>query len=95
MPVVTFHKGGAVYRGEVKAEANLVVQAGVRRFPFPHLAFKCGMGTCGTCACRVLAGGEGLAAPNWKEERVLGARLAEGWRLCCQVWVTGDIELAQ
>jgi ferredoxin len=92
---VTFHKDGHTFQGEVKPESNLVVRAGVRQYPFPHLSYGCGMGKCGKCASRVLAGGEHLPAPNWKEEKVLGPRLADGFRLCCQVWLTHDIELEQ
>jgi ferredoxin len=95
MPVVVFHKGGETFRGEVKPETNLVVRAGIRQFPYPHLAYGCGMGKCAKCAARVLAGAEHLAPPNWKEEKLLGERLASGYRLCCQLWLTHDIELTQ
>lgn len=92
---VTVHKNGHTFEGEVKPESNLVVRAGIKQFPFPHLAYGCGMGKCGKCAARVIAGGEHLPKPNWKEEKILGSRLADGFRLCCQVWLTHDIELTQ
>lgn len=96
MPTVTFHKNGATFTGEVKPDSNLVVRAGVKQFPFPHLRYGCGMGKCTRCACRVLAGGEHLPAPNWKEQQKLGdERLAAGDRLVCQLWITHDIELEQ
>lgn len=95
MPEIVFHKGGAVHRGQVAENTNLVVRAGVRQFPHPHLAYGCGMGKCGKCACRVLGGAEHLPAPNWKEVRVLADRLAQGYRLICQLWLTHDIELLQ
>lgn len=95
MPFVTFHKNGQVYRDEVRPRTNLVVRAGIRQFPFPHLSYQCGMGKCATCACRVLAGAEHLPAPNWKERKQLGERLDQGWRLACQLWLDHDIELAQ
>ena len=60
MPTVTFHKAGAVFHGEVKENTNLVVRAGIKQFPFPHLRYQCGMGKCATCACRVLGGAEHL-----------------------------------
>jgi hypothetical protein len=44
---------------------------------------------------RVLQGGEHLPAPNWKETQRLGDRIAHGFRLVCQLWITHDIELAQ
>jgi len=95
MPQVIFHKNGQVYRDEVKPGANLVVRAGIKQFPFPHLSYECGMGKCARCACRVLAGAEALPAPNWKEKKQLGERLQQGWRLACQLWLEHDIELTQ
>ena len=95
MPVITFHQGGQVYRDEVTDNTNLVVRAGIKQFPYPHLRYECGMGKCAKCACRVLAGAEYLPPPNWKEKKQLGERLEAGWRLACQLWVQQDIELAQ
>ncbi len=95
MPTITFHKGGHVYRDEVNDNTNLVVRAGIKQFPYPHLRYECGMGKCSKCACRVLAGAEHLPPPNWKEKKQLGDRLDAGWRLACQLWVSADIELAQ
>ena len=95
MPRVTFRKNGHVYDGEVAANTNLVVRAGIRQFPFPHLRYGCGMGTCAKCACRVLAGAEHLPDANWKERKMLAERLDQGYRLCCQIWFTHDVELEQ
>ncbi|HVL77373.1 MAG TPA: 2Fe-2S iron-sulfur cluster-binding protein, partial [Noviherbaspirillum sp.] len=58
-------------------------------------SYGCGMGKCTKCACIVLAGGENLPAPNWKEKKRLGERLAQGYRLACQLWITHDVELTQ
>jgi len=95
MPRVVFHKLGERYEGEVKEKTNLVVRAGIKQFPFPHLRYGCGMGKCSRCACRVVTGGEQLPPPNWKEKKILGAHLERGYRLCCQLWIERDIELAQ
>ncbi len=96
MVKVVLHKNGEVHEGEVKDNSNLVVRAGIRQFPYPNLSFRCGMGKCATCACRVLDGQEHLPAPNWKEKKQLGAeRIEEGYRLVCQLWVTHDIEITQ
>lgn len=92
---VTVHKAGAVFADEVPENSNLVVRAGIRKYPFPHLSYGCGMGKCGKCASRVLAGAEALAPPNWKEEKVLGDRLGQGFRLMCQLWLSHDIALEQ
>ncbi len=95
MPRVAFVKNGVRHEGDVPDGANLVVRAGIKAFPFPHLSYSCGMGKCGKCACRVLAGAEHLPAPNWKETKVLGERIAAATRLMCQLWLTNDVELAQ
>lgn len=95
MPVVVLHRDGEVYSGEVKDNTNLVVRAGIRQFPYPHLKYRCGMGKCATCASRILSGSEHLPAPNWKEKKMLGDRLEQGYRLVCQLWIHHDIELTQ
>jgi ferredoxin len=43
----------------------------------------------------VLNGAEHLPEPNWKERKQLGERLAQGYRLVCQLWINHDIELVQ
>ena len=95
MPKIVIHAAGQRHEGEVKDGSNLVVRAGIKQFPFPFLKYRCGMGKCGTCASRILAGAEHLPEPNWKEQKVLGERLALGYRLCCQLWLSHDLELTQ
>jgi ferredoxin len=95
MPRVILHKRGEVFADEVAENSNLVVRTGVRRFPYPHLTFGCGMGKCGKCACRVIAGGEHLPEPYWKESARLDGRIAQGFRLICQLWIRHDIEIEQ
>lgn len=95
MPHVRLHAQGQVHEADLPANTNLVVQAGIRRFPYPHLRYGCGMGKCAKCACRVLQGAAGLPPPNWKERKQLGANLEAGYRLMCQIWLHSDVELAQ
>ena len=95
MPVVTLRKGDNVYVDEVKPNTNLVVRAGIRQFPYPNFKYRCGMGKCATCASRIISGGEHLPARNWKEKKILGDKLDQGYRLACQLWITHDIELTQ
>ncbi len=95
MPLVILHREGQTYRGEVADNSNLVVKAGIRQFPYPHLRYGCGMGKCAKCACRVLKGAEHLPAPNWKEKQRIGPFLEAGYRLICQLWLDHDIELEQ
>jgi ferredoxin len=92
---VQFRKGDDVFSEELPENTNLVVRTGIKKFPWPHLRFGCGMGKCGKCACRVLAGGEMLPEPNWKEKKVLEGRLDEGLRLACQLWLHHDVTLTQ
>jgi len=95
MPTVTLHKHGQIHQGEVKANANLVVCAGIKQFPYPALQYECGMGKCAKCAVRVINGAEHLPPPNWKEKKQLGDRLTDGYRLACQLWLEHDVELSQ
>jgi ferredoxin len=95
VPRVSFHKGDKVFTGYVAANTNLVVRASIRQFPYPHLTYGCGMGKCGKCASRIIAGAKHLPDPNWKENERLGDKIAAGYRLVCQLWISHDIELAQ
>ncbi|WP_112324049.1 2Fe-2S iron-sulfur cluster-binding protein [Oceanibium sediminis] len=96
MPTVKIHKfNGDIEVGDVNENTNLVVAAGIRQFPFPHLRYGCGMGQCTKCKSRILSGSENLPEPNWKEKKLLGSELDEGFRLMCQIWVTHDVELRQ
>lgn len=93
MPMVKLHVDGEVVEQEVKENANLVVLAGIRQFP--KLKYGCGMGKCTKCACKVLNGAEHLSPPNWKENKMLGENVAEGYRLTCQLTITDHIEISQ
>ncbi|HEY1609666.1 MAG TPA: 2Fe-2S iron-sulfur cluster-binding protein [Paraburkholderia sp.] len=95
MPIVTFRRNGETYTDEVNVRTNLVVRAGIKQFPWPHLRYECGMGKCSKCACLIHAGAEHLPPPNWKEKKQLGERLDQGFRLACQLWIEHDIELEQ
>ena len=95
MPKILIQKNGQTHTGEVKENTNLVVRAGIRQFPFPNLSYGCGMGKCGKCASRILAGGENLPEPNWKEKKRLGGMVEQGCRLMCQLWINHDLELTQ
>ncbi|MDF2650123.1 MAG: ferredoxin [Paenibacillus sp.] len=93
MPNVKLYQNGQVYEQEVVANSNLVVLAGIKKFP--HLKYGCGMGKCTKCTIKVVQGGERLAEPNWKENKMLGHKLNEGYRLACQLYITDDIEICQ
>jgi ferredoxin len=93
MPLVTFHRNGQTYVQEIPENANLVVLAGIKKFPY--LRYGCGMGRCTKCVSRILKGQEHLPEPNWKEQKMLGDKLQQGYRLTCQLFITHDIELEQ
>lgn len=95
MPLITIHKNGETHQGKIQPDSNLVVRAGIRQFPYPYLSYGCGMGKCSKCMCLIIKGGETLPAPNWKEKKMLGTKLEEGYRLACQLWVKEDLELSQ
>ncbi|OXM82869.1 2Fe-2S iron-sulfur cluster-binding protein [Paenibacillus rigui] len=93
MPNVKLQQNGQVYEQEVGSNSNLVVLAGIKKFP--HLKYGCGMGKCTKCMVKVVSGGDSLPEPNWKESKMLGEKLNEGYRLACQLYITEDIELCQ
>ncbi|PZE19853.1 2Fe-2S iron-sulfur cluster-binding protein [Paenibacillus xerothermodurans] len=93
MPYVKLHHNGQLYEQEVAANSNLVVLAGVKKFS--HLKYGCGMGKCTKCMVTVISGAENLPEPNWKENKMLGDKLADGCRLACQLYITNDLEIRQ
>jgi ferredoxin len=93
MPIVKLHNDGQVYEQEIAANSNLVVLAGIKKFPY--LKYGCGMGKCTKCSIKVICGGDKLAEPNWKETKMLGEKLNAGIRLACQIYITEDIEIIQ
>jgi ferredoxin len=95
VPKIILHRDGGVFEGEVAENTNLVVRAGIKQFPYPNLRYGCGMGKCCKCASRVLNGAEHLPEPNWKEKKLLGHHLEQGYRLICQLWLSHDVEIAQ
>ena len=95
MPLVTIIHGGEAFEQNVEENTNLVVLAGIKKFPFPYLKYQCGMGTCGTCSSKIISGAENLSEPTWKEIKVLKDKLNLGYRLACQFRVFNDIEIKQ
>ena len=59
------------------------------------IPFKCGGGICGICRCQIEEGRDQLDAVTPKERRHLTeAELADGWRMACQTYVTGDVAVS-
>jgi ferredoxin len=93
MPNIILHQNGETYQQEVGANSNLVVLAGIKKFP--HLKYGCGMGKCTKCMVKVLSGNDKLPEPNWKENKMLGDKLQDGYRLACQLYISEDLEIVQ
>jgi len=93
MPNVKLHYNGQIHEQTVDDNSNLVVLAGIKKFP--HLKYGCGMGKCTKCMIKVLSGSEGLPEPNWKENKMLGDKLKDGYRLMCQLYISDDVEICQ
>ena len=49
-----------------------------------------GQGVCGTCQVRIERGAASFGQPDPRECEQLGARIADGWRLCCLLTVGAD-----
>ena len=95
MPIVKIHIENNIFESEVNSNVNIVVQAGIKKFPFPHLKYKCGMGTCGTCCVKIISGKENLEDPTWKEIKILKDKIQLGYRLSCQFRVLFNLEISQ
>ena len=64
MPFVRVISENKIIEENVTENTNLVVQAGIKKFPYPYLKYKCGMGTCGTCASLIISGKNNLPEPT-------------------------------
>jgi ferredoxin len=59
------------------------------------IPFKCGGGLCGTCKCRIEEGKENTDKIKPKERRHLKDEdFAEGYRMACQTFITGDVKVS-
>ena len=79
MPRIVVHKAGQAYEGEVKDNTNLVVRAGIKQFPYPHLKYRCGMGQCGTCTSHILKGAEHLETFLYRSASQVRMMFAIAW----------------
>jgi len=56
------------------------------------IPFKCGAGLCGTCKCKIEQGLEHADAIKERERKHLtDADFANGYRMACQTFVSGDV----
>ena len=58
------------------------------------IPFKCASGNCGTDRVRVLEGADQLMPSRKRERERLGELAEQGYRLACQTYVSGDVDVA-
>ncbi|MCP1354333.1 2Fe-2S iron-sulfur cluster-binding protein [Aneurinibacillus migulanus] len=76
---------------EVSKESNLLRMSIRYEGGIPY---KCGGGICGTCVVKIDDGAQNLNKVSKKEVERLGKDLIDqGYRLACQTFVNGDVEL--
>jgi ferredoxin len=56
--------------------------------------YKCASGNCGTDRVLVVEGADNLSPPRRRERDRLGDLLAQGYRLCCQTYASGDVSVS-
>jgi len=81
--------GGQVHEVDIPKDENLldgVNDKGV------DVKWDCKSGVCDTCKIRVIKGMENLSPVNDREREMLGDKVEQGWRLCCQVTAHGPCE---
>lgn len=91
MPKVNILVGTEEHSLEVGEGDNLLYEAISRSVMIP---FNCTSGRCGTCRVRVHEGAENLSEIGEREELRLGEEQVEkGYRLACQSFVFGDVQV--
>lgn len=59
------------------------------------IPFKCGGGICGTCKCRIEDGIDNTDAIKPKERKHLTPEdFANGYRMACQTFITGNVSVS-
>ncbi len=93
MPVsITFIIGSRRQRIEAEPHRSLLNNFLAQGVPIDT---RCGgKAICGRCRIRIIAGGERLTPVREAEARRLGPELlADNWRLACQCYSFGDLEV--
>ena len=81
--------GGQVYDVEIPKDENLLDGVNAKGV---DVKWDCKSGVCDTCKIRVLKGMENLSPVNDREREMLGDKINQGYRLCCQVTAHGPCE---
>lgn len=88
MPTITFMPDRKIV--SVRGGISILNAARMHRVP---IRTRCqGQASCLMCKVQILdeASRQSVSRPNAREERKLGDRLAEGYRLACQTIIHGD-----
>jgi ferredoxin len=91
MPAIHFRNTGRTVEFEPGSEVNLLRVAIRNDCGVPY---RCASGNCGTDRVLVVEGAEHLSPVRRKEHDRLGELVAEGWRLACQTYTSGDVVVA-
>jgi ferredoxin len=75
---------------EVRVRRGSYLTTAAARAGVPIVHDCDGQGVCGTCQVRIEIGESGFGPPDPREREPLGARLGDGWRLCCLLTVEDD-----
>jgi ferredoxin len=91
MPKITFATSGRIVEFPEGDDVNLLRVAIRNDCGVPY---RCASGNCGTDRVKVEAGAENLSPPRARERTRLGELLDQGYRLCCQTYVSGDVTIS-
>jgi ferredoxin len=91
MPRIHFVTSGCTVEFDAGTEVN-ILRVAVR--DDCGVPYRCASGNCGTDRVLVLAGEEHLSPVRKKERDRLGDDVDAGWRLACQTYTSGDVDVA-
>lgn len=91
MPTIRFSTSDREVTFPDGDEVNVLRVAIRNEVPIP---FKCASGNCGTDRIRIEEGAEHCVVARRRERERLGDLLGQGYRLACQLYVSGDVTVA-
>lgn len=91
MPTIRFSTSDREVSFPDGDEVNVLRVAIRNEIPLP---FKCASGNCGTDRIRIESGSEHCVVARRRERERLGELLDDGYRLACQLYVSGDVTVA-
>lgn len=91
MPRIHYRTSGRTVEFDDGTEVNLLRVAIRNECGVPY---KCASGNCGTDRVFIESGHEHLSPVRKKERDRLGDDVDRGWRLACQTYTSGDVEVS-